>query len=111
MRWDGDLTVAGLMEVTNARIAFAKEHVQGDYVVILDVREGKIKELNVRAAQWAAHADEHMIHLFIIGKSIMAQTLMNILARLGKWQFEFIDEPTMALERARQLLGVQTPQG
>ncbi len=36
--WDGDLTVETLIEVTNARIAYAKEHVSGDYVVILDVR-------------------------------------------------------------------------
>jgi len=91
---------------TQDRVRFAQEHVEGDYVLIVDYSQTTMSAsyLNLRLNTWSATLDPHMIDALLISPSMLAMTAADLVQRVTHLKVEMCDSRAEALARARAIL-------
>lgn len=79
IREQGRLGKKELETTVHARVAFAKEHIDGFYVVIYDTQAAQVAFMDLRVNRWAMEIDPNMIELVSINTQTIARVTTNLL--------------------------------
>jgi hypothetical protein len=102
--YDGTMNSSNFREATEERVRQADAAGVDYYVLLFDIRKAVLTVVDVRLAKWSADLDPHLIHVCIIGRSMMAQVIVSGMAKLSHLPVEFFNKPEDALARARAVL-------
>lgn len=93
-------------KAAEAQVEFAKTHIGGDYIIVVDYTEAMLKAsaINFRLNSWAASVDPHMITAVLVSQNLLVSTAANLVHRVTGKNFEIFRTRAEALARARTLL-------
>jgi hypothetical protein len=107
--WEGTLSREEFIQAAYERKKFADAHHPSDYVLIYDLRKAVVTTLDIRLSRWAVEVDPRMIHVVIVGKPLIVQAVVNVLANLLRTKIEFAGSMEEGLQFARTALERKRP--
>jgi hypothetical protein len=102
--WEGHLSPEAFQAGVYDRMRLADALGFDRYVLIYDLRKAVISVVDVRLSRWSTEVDPRMLYVFIVGRPLIAQVIVGMLAKLTRRKIEFVNTPDEGIQRARQIL-------
>lgn len=77
----GTIREADFERSIHERVAFAKAHIDGFYVVIYDLSAARLGFLNVQMFKWSAEIDPNLMHAVVISRELIVRVGVSALSK------------------------------
>jgi hypothetical protein len=108
IREQGAITAGQFEATTRRRLAFVKEHINGFYVVIYDLRQAQLAFMDLRLSKWSVEVDPNMLHVVGVSPQPLARVSANVLSNVMHLNLTLVETLDDAKAKAEALIAAET---
>ncbi len=107
---EGRLTTPVFEQHTQDRCAYAKQHIDGFYVLIYDLSEAKLTPIDLKTTRQAAQIDPNLKQIIVVSTELLAAFGVRTLTEVFRLKVAHVKTRDEAIEKARAVVANELAQ-